>query len=59
MRRRGREKNEEREEDFDVAEDAPSLRLGVLDVAEGTEDDDAVEGLGARSRLIAAGRYGT
>ena len=57
-KRRGIEKNEERDDDLEVAEEAPSLRDGVLEVAEGTDEDDADEGLGARSRLMAAGLNG-
>lgn len=48
----GRENKEDLEEDLDVA---PSVvREGVLDAAEGTEEEEAVEGDLSR-RLIAAG----
>ena len=62
-RRGSDEKNEEREEDLEVAaeeeDEALSLRDGVLDVADGIDDEDALDGLGAINLLIAAGLYAT
>jgi hypothetical protein len=44
---------------LEVADEALSLREGVLEVADGIDDDDALDGLGAISLLIAAGLYAT
>lgn len=54
LSRRGREKKDDREDDFDVAEEA-SVAAEDAETVDGTEEDDAVDGLGARRRLIAAG----
>ena len=44
---------------MEVVEEALSLRDGVLEVADGIDDDEALDGLGAISLLIAAGLYAT
>lgn len=55
--RRPMEKKEDLEDDFDVADDAEVGIEGVEDVVDGDEDEaEADDGLGARSRLMAAGR---
>ena len=53
--RRPREKNEDRDDDFEVAEEV-SLGMEGVELVEGTEEELAVDGLGASKRLIATGR---
>ena len=53
--RRPREKNEDRDDDFEVADEV-SLGMEGVELVEGTEEELAVDGLGASKRLIATGR---